>query len=169
MGLLSILNPKNFYKSASLLAKDASNLSFYRKSATKLSEQKFLEQYGMRIDWLKRMYYVINLEPETLLANDSVELEKSRVFESVNRIQTIFADSNLIEIINVSSKRIKTADYYAYVIWIKFKPISKWSDGWQVIGTIFAYLTILKTGFYSYHHADAFINSLKSLLNWINN
>jgi hypothetical protein len=86
-----------------------------------METQNFFKDLNARTDLLRRVYYVLNLEPETLLATgDLADLEKSRVFESVSKIQGRFADHNLVEIITVSSTRIKTEDYYAFLILIKY-------------------------------------------------
>jgi hypothetical protein len=94
-----------------------------------MNEQRLFDVVGGRVDWLRRVYYVINLEPETLLATgDLIDLEKSRVYESISKIQGRFADYNLVEIVDVTSKRIKDPDFYAYVVLIKYDNSSTVKD-----------------------------------------
>ena len=161
--MFKFLNPKTAISNLNTLIKDASNLIFYRAQISKMEDQGLLTQFKLRSDILKRVYYVINLEPETLFANDSVDLEKSRVFESVNKIQGIFADNNLVEIIEVSSKRIKTEDYYAYLVWIKFKGLSKWANWKQLIGFTVSYLGFLKLGIIAYQNHIFIIDAISRL------
>ena len=88
-----------------------------------------LAQFGMRLDMRNRAYYIINLEPETLLMGSEVlELEKSRVFESINLRKPLFATVDLSEIIEVKTERIKTEDHYAYLVQIKYRPLAKIQD-----------------------------------------
>jgi hypothetical protein len=94
-----------------------------------MNGQRLFDVVGGRVDWLRRVYYVINLEPETLLATgDLIDLEKSRVYESISKIQGRFADYNLVEIVDVTSKRIKDPDFYAYVVLIKYDNSSTVKD-----------------------------------------
>lgn len=139
MGLLNFINPIEAFSSLKLIIKDLSNYFFYRKQIKKMNEQKLFDVVGGRVDWLRRVYYVINLEPETLLATgDIIDLEKSRVYESISKIQGRFADYNLVEIVDVTSKRIKDPDFYAYVVLIKYDMSATFKDLFKLIalGTI---------------------------------
>lgn len=121
MGLLNMFNPVLAIRSARTIIKDISNYLFYRKQIKSMNEQKLFDVVNGRVDYLRRVYYVINLEPETLLATgDLIDLEKSRVYESISKIQGRFADHNLVEIVDVSSKRIKDEEYYAYIVTIRY-------------------------------------------------
>jgi hypothetical protein len=128
-----------------------------------MEDQGLLSKFNLRVDILRRVYYVINLEPETLFANDSIDLEKSRVFESVNKIEGIFADNNLVEIIEVLSKRIKTDEYYAYLVWIKFRGLVKKSNMIQLITCIICYLGFLKLGYMAYENHNLITDAISKL------
>jgi len=129
MGLLNFINPVEAISSLKSIIKDLSNYVFYRKQIKRMNGQRLFDVVGGRVDWLRRVYYVINLEPETLLATgDLIDLEKSRVYESISKIQGRFADYNLVEIVDVTSKRIKDPDFYAYVVLIKYDNSSKVKD-----------------------------------------
>jgi hypothetical protein len=135
MKLLNFINPVIAFNSAKDIIKDLNNYVFYRKQIKKMETQNFFKDLNARTDLLRRVYYVLNLEPETLLATgDLADLEKSRVFESVSKIQGRFADHNLVEIINVSSTRIKTDEYYAFLILIKYDSKFKLSKLLRVLG-----------------------------------
>jgi len=141
--MLDILNPIKAVQSLTLMIKDASNYLFYRKAIKKINAEGFFKERNIRVDSLSRVYYVINLEPELQLATgDIVDLEKSRVFDSVSKIQTVFANNNLVEIVNVSSKRIKTEDYYAYLVTIAYRKTTVWKDAIRILllGVIAYYL-----------------------------
>jgi len=153
MKLFNYLNPIAAFSSAKLIVKDISNYLFYRKKITGLEESGFIKGIKMRADLLKRVYYVINLEPETLLATgDLMDLEKSRVFDSVAKFQNKFADLNLTEIVDISTKRIKSADYYAYLVWVKCKFFSERSDFFRVIVFSIALYYAISTGLWIYHN-----------------
>ncbi len=149
MKLLNFINPVIAFNSTKDIIKDLNNYVFYRKQIKKMETQNFFKDLNARTDLLRRVYYVLNLEPETLLATgDLADLEKSRVFESVSKIQGRFADHNLVEIINVSSTRIKTDEYYAFLILIKYDSKFKFSNLLRVLGfALIAYFGITYIGY----------------------
>ena len=66
--ILDFLNPISVWKNLILCYKDITNYRFYRSVILKLSNEGLLKEKGMRADMLRRVYFVINLLPETLLA-----------------------------------------------------------------------------------------------------
>jgi hypothetical protein len=129
LSLLDFLNPISFWKNISLCYRDVTNYLFYRKTIAILAKEGLLQEKGMRTDWLKRVYFVINLLPETLLAGSDVELlERSRVTEAIAERNQIFTKNGILEIIEADYRRIKNEDYYGYVIWVKYRVISTLGD-----------------------------------------
>jgi hypothetical protein len=128
--ILDFLNPVSFWKNVVQCYRDVSNYQFYRKSISKLNTDGLLKEKGMRTDLLRRVYFVINLLPETLLAGSDVDLlERSRVTEAIAERNQVFMKDGLLEIIEADYRRIKTAEYYAYLVWIKYRwnsTISTW-------------------------------------------
>ena len=120
--LLDFLNPVSFWKNTVSCYRDVVNYSFYRGIVKKLDQEGLLKEKGMRTDWLKRVYFVINLQPETLLAGQDIDLlERSRVTEAIAERNQVFMKDGLLEIIQADYQRIKTTDYYAYLIWVKYR------------------------------------------------
>jgi hypothetical protein len=123
--LLNFLNPLSFWENVMTCYRDVSNYVFYRKTINQLAKDGLLREKGMRTDLLKRVYFVINLLPETLLAGGDVELlERSRVTEAIAERNQIFIKDGILEIIEADYKRIKNEDYYAYLIWVKYRSVS---------------------------------------------
>jgi|688.fasta_scaffold01416_44 hypothetical protein len=141
--ILDFLNPVSFWKNVSQCYKDVINYRFYRKTITKLTADGSLKEKGMRADTLKRVYFVINLLPETLLAGSDVELlERSRVTEAIAERNQVFMKDGLLEIIEADYRRIKTAEYYAYLVWIKYRWESKISTWFKTVLWISLLVTI---------------------------
>lgn len=159
MTILEALKPKTFYESLSQVIRNYSNWVFYKKTMVRLFENGTLKQYGLRLDSQKivtpavvntftnnvkkpaktsrgmfsrpkyRAYYVLNLEPETLMMGSEVlELEKSRIYESLLKKKVMFEDAGLGELIEAKTDRIKTDDFYAYLIQIKYRSTAAFSD-----------------------------------------
>lgn len=161
MTLLEFLHPGIFWKNLKKVTRDIQNRHFYGRKMRELEENGTLKQFGMRLDMRSRAYYVLNLEPETLMMGaESLELEKSRVLESINVRKGIFETAELTELIEAKTERIKNAEYYAYLIQIKYRPISNLGHvshvlGWMICSS-FAMTYAIKA---IYHKAE--------ILNWI--
>lgn len=129
MEILNLLNPITFYETLVRCVRNIVNHRFYKSQVKKLKNDGSLKQLSMRLDMRSRAYYILNLEPETLMAGaEALELERSRVFESLSLRKPIFEKAELGELIEAKTERIKTEDYYAYLIQIKYRPSAKFRD-----------------------------------------
>jgi hypothetical protein len=165
MGLFSFLNPMKAISSTKTLAKDISNYVFYRRQVKKMNDQGLFKNVNGRVDALRRVYYVLNLEPETLLATgDLIDLEKSRVFESISKVQGRFADHNLVEIVEVSSERIKSDEYYAYLILIKYDSQFRVKDIFRVISWLAILFFGIAYAIEVIQNFDAVVDSIKNTI-----
>lgn len=126
---LQFLSPVTAWRTALRIIRNERNHRFYNNKMREMEINGSLAQFGMRLDMRNRAYYVINLEPETLLMGSEVlELEKSRVLESINIRKPMFTSADLSEIIEVKTDRIKTEEHYAYLVQIKYRPLAKIQD-----------------------------------------
>jgi hypothetical protein len=158
--ILDFLNPVSFWKNLVLCYKDIMNYRFYRKVILKLSNEGLLKEKGMRADMLRRVYFVINLLPETLLAGSDVDLlERSRVTEAIAERNQVFMKDGLLEIIEADYKRIKTEEYYAYVVWIRYK----WSSTIAIWLKSILWLGLVISLVLNY---QAIYNGANSIWNW---
>lgn len=145
MNILEYIKPSTVHATIKKIIRNQRNLIFYRKTMKELAKSGIVQQYGLRLDlsefqinkrlfnFLKKpkylAYYILNLEPEILLMGDeSIELEKSRVFESLMVKKAMFENAGLGELIEAKTERIKTDDYYAYLIQIMYKPLTSKKD-----------------------------------------
>jgi hypothetical protein len=146
MTLLQFLNPVTVWQTATQIFRNERNHRFYNKKMRELDATGALAQFGMRLDMRNRAYYVINLEPETLLMGSEVlELEKSRVLESISLRKPVFTNADLAEIIEVKTERIKTEDHYAYLVQVKYRPLAKIQDH------VYLFTWLGLAGFAAYH------------------
>jgi hypothetical protein len=129
MTFLEFLSPVTAWRTLGQIVRNEINHRFYNKKMKELEKNGSLNQFGMRLDMRNRAYYIINLEPETLLMGSEVlELEKSRVLESINLRKPMFSNMELTELIEAKTERIKTEDHYAYLVQIKYRPLAKVQD-----------------------------------------
>ena len=149
------INPFTFYETVVIIIKNLKNFIFYRTKMSDINKSGVLKQTGLRLDRRARAYYVLNIEPELLMmGQDTLELEKSRVFESLAKKKELFETHNLTELIEAKTDRIKTSEYYAYLIQIKYRPMASVSNhvyvlSWLTCLTFIAYWIYL--GFLNYN------------------
>ena len=149
------INPFTFYETVVIIIKNLKNFIFYRTKMSDINKSGVLKQTGLRLDRRARAYYVLNIEPELLMmGQDTLELEKSRVFESLAKKKELFETHNLTELIEAKTDRIKTSEYYAYLIQIKYRPRATVSNhvyvlSWLTCLTFIAYWIYL--GFLNYN------------------
>lgn len=149
------INPFTFYETVVIIIKNLKNFIFYRTKMSDINKSGVLKQTGLRLDRRARAYYVLNIEPELLMmGQDTLELEKSRVFESLAKKKELFETHNLTELIEAKTDRIKTSEYYAYLIQIKYRPMATVSNhvyvlSWLTCLTFIAYWIYL--GFLNYN------------------
>ena len=129
-----------------------------------INKSGILKQTGLRLDRRARAYYVLNIEPELLMmGQDTLDLEKSRVFESLAKKKELFETHNLTELIEAKTDRIKTSEYYAYLIQIKYRPMATVSNhvyvlSWLTCLTFIAYWIYL--GFLNYNEIQTGLGDL---------
>ena len=158
------INPFTFYETVVIIIKNLKNFIFYRTKMSAINKSGVLKQTGLRLDRRARAYYVLNIEPELLMmGQDTLELEKSRVFESLAKKKELFETHNLTELIEAKTDRIKTSEYYAYLIQIKYRPMATVSNhvyvlSWLTCLTFIAYWIYL--GFLNYNEIQTGLGDL---------
>jgi hypothetical protein len=158
------INPFTFYETAVIIIKNLKNFIFYRTKMSDINKSGILKQTGLRLDRRARAYYVLNIEPELLMmGQDTLDLEKSRVFESLAKKKELFETHNLTELIEAKTDRIKTSEYYAYLIQIKYRPMATVSNhvyvlSWLTCLTVIGYWIYL--GFLNYNEIQTGLGDL---------
>lgn len=162
------LNPIHFFKFLIKFSKELSVYRYYRKTVKTLEDSGELEREGLRVDRLKRIYFIKNLAPETLLYGANEEggierFEKTFVAEELKLHNNLFIKNQLIDIVKTSLERIKTADYYAYLVLInfRFRLVTTWKSIYIIL--YLSGLTYLISIFIT-HHNDI-IEYIKGLYN----
>lgn len=165
------LNPINFFKALYEMFLEIKNFIFYLKKVKKLDESGELKQRGLRLDYIKRLYFVKNIQPEALLYGESEsggteQFEKQFIADALRQHNDIFTRDGSIELVKVSYKRIKTSDYYAYLIWIwfRFQKFTFWNILGQVIYVLFA-IGVVKLAIQFYPYVSDFVMKFVHMLN----
>lgn len=119
------LNPVHFVKFVNKYIKEVRAYLYYRKTVTTLAQSGELTKRGLRVDAIKRIYFVENLSPEVLLYGEQEaggldRFEKSFIAEKLRIHNDMFINNQLIDLVRTSLDRIKTKDVYAYLVKINF-------------------------------------------------
>lgn len=154
------LSPINFFRLIISIFREVQNYLFYRKTIDRLDKDGTLASKGLRVDGLKRVYYVHNMQPEALMYGtdengDTDKFEKRFVAESMMDKKDIFITNNLFEIVKSDLKRIKTNDYYAYLVWIHFKftSIKFWNVVYLTLYTLFT-IWLVRYSIHNWHYVQ---------------
>jgi len=159
---MKYISPIHFFKIIFAMISEFRNWRFYWKKMNLLESSGELKTRGLRLDWIKRLYFVKNLEPEALFygetENGGVEqFEKKFIADSLKLHNDIFTRDNSVELVKVKYERIKTADYYAYLVWIGFRFDKLKFRNW-------AYLIVY--GFFSYFVIEILGKFVPSIVAW---
>lgn len=143
------LNPIYFFKFLVSMVKEASNWRFYWKKIVDLEKSGQLAKRGLRVDGIKRLYFVKNIQPEALLYGEvedgGVEqFEKQFVADAIRLHNDLFIADGSIELVKAETERIQNRDYYAYLIWIgfKFRKLRFWNLVYVALYILGAYFLI---------------------------
>lgn len=127
---MKYLSPISFFKFLISYIKEFRVFFFYRATINSLIISREFEKVGLRVDKLKRIFFVKNLDADVLLFNGNQgsknveeleKFEKNLVVQELVQYNDFFIRNQLIELVKTSLKRIKTKDFYAYLVIIHFR------------------------------------------------
>lgn len=94
----------------------------YKKIILELNESGRLTEIGFKADSNANLYLGVDLNPELLLysetSQESVELRM--ISEKMNRYNDFLTKEGILDSIKVDYERVKTDDFYGYVLQISF-------------------------------------------------
>jgi len=118
---MKYLNPFTFFKELMSLIRSSIRFFRYIKITKELDSTGKLSKLGLRRTPLGKLYYIKNLQPEVLLAAEEIrDFELLQVRESLAEYNEPIMEMGIIDFVKTGFERIKTPDFYAYLIWIEF-------------------------------------------------
>jgi hypothetical protein len=135
----------------------------FRKVA-KANEQ-FLADNNLRVDWIGRIYTVLNMPPE-VLASPEISQE-GWVFQQLPKMTKVLMEMGIAEAAFPSMEKIESTDGFLVVLWPEFDRLSFWS----ILGhTVLTALIIIlaKLGFnLAANHWEAISQMCSNIWNYI--
>lgn len=132
-------------------------------SITKKNAKVLEEQHKLRVDWIGRIYYVINLPEEVQTAAQIVQ--QSYVLQEVSKYGEVMMKLGVADIVYPEIEKIDGASAYLVVLWPQLDSLDFWavigrliSTAAWVLGLSFLYL-VMESNF------DSVITFFKNLLN----
>lgn len=145
MRLLKYINPIFLFNIIFYMLTDLNNYIYYNSQIAKFKKSGINRLHNLKIDAINRIYTAVNMPPEILMAasdkNALERQEKELLGAHLTKLEKLMQDYNLYELIKYNYRRFKTEDYYAYKVWISFRPRAA-SVSWVIwITFYFYYLT----------------------------
>lgn len=99
------------------------------RSASKESTDR-LNQENLRVDWLGRIYGVINMPEEVVGA--APQVQQAYVLQQINKWGPVTTEIGLSDIIYPEIERISGTSAYLVVMWPQYESL----DIWSILGNI---------------------------------
>jgi len=97
--------------------------SIFRRAA--FDNQKMLDtEHGLRVDWLGRIYGVINIPQEVEGAADQVQ--QAYVLQQITKYGAVMAKIGLADIVFPEIEKIKGSPAYLVVLWPEYESLAFW-------------------------------------------
>lgn len=101
---------------------DLSRNKTYNKILMELFEKGKITEIGLRMDDSLNLYVGINLNPEMLIYTDTSQesAELKYISEKLGKYTEFLTKEGIIDYIKVDYDRVKTSDYYGYILKISY-------------------------------------------------
>ena len=119
------------------------------------------KEHKLRVDWLGRIYGVINLTEEVQGA--SVEIQQAYVLQQITKYGKTMMDMGLGDVVYPEIQKIKGTSGYLVILWPAFDALQTLQITWNLIKT-----SVLITGLYLL--VKLAINNTEALIstwNWV--
>lgn len=136
----------------------------FRSAAKEKNNTKKLNEQDLRVDWLGRIYGVVNMPEEVLGA--APQVQQAYVLQQINKWGPVTTEMGLSDIIYPEINRIPGTSAYLVVMWPQYDSLSFWA----ILGNTFksafvgALLYLLGRIIWSnFHHIIELFNKLLGL------
>lgn len=158
----TLLKPFTYWKS---LYKELRIFLVFRK--TSFANQELLEtNHQLRVDWLGRIYGVINLPEEVQGAAE--QIQQAYVFQQIANYGKVMNKIGLSDIVFPEFYKIDTAPAYLLVLWPEYNYLTFW----KIIGNLlrttivtFLLYLVIRVLFLNFHHVTTFLSKSLDFIN----
>ena len=136
----------------------------FRSTARQKDNLQEINNEDLRVDWLGRIYGVINMPEEVVTA--APEIQQAYVLQQINKWGPITTKLGLADVIYPEIERITGSNAYLVIMWPQYDALSIWPILGNIIKTAFvgALLFILGRLLYiNFHYVTELFNKLLGL------
>jgi hypothetical protein len=135
----------------------------FRKVAK--ANEEFLANNNLRVDWIGRIYTVLNMPPEVLASPEIAQ--EGWVFQQLPKMTKVLMEMGIAEAAFPSMEKIEGTDGFLVVLWPEFDRLSFWSIlGHTVLTTVI--IILAKLGFnLAANHWEAISQMCSNTWNYI--
>jgi hypothetical protein len=137
------LNPVKVWKDLSKCIEDIKRKKKYVKIVSELNDLGKLEEIGLKPDEDMNLYVGVNLNPELLFYSDISQepVELKMISEKVQKYTEFLTKEGILDSIKVDYDRVKTEEYYGYILKISYKYINYTT--YKFLYSIFYFSTLI--------------------------
>ena len=136
----------------------------FRSTARQQDNLQEINNEDLRVDWLGRIYGVVNMPEEVVGA--APQVQQAYVLQQINKWGPLTAKLGLADVIYPEIARIPASNSYLVIMWPQYEALGIWSILGNIIKTTFvgAILFLLGRLFYiNFHHVTELFNKLLDL------
>jgi predicted tellurium resistance membrane protein TerC len=128
----------------------------FRKTA--IENTKLLnEQHSLRVDWIGRIYGIINLPEEVQTA--AGEIQQAYVLQQITKFGEVMAKIGLADVVYPEIEKVPNSTSYLIVLW----PVFEDFNIWRILGNL---IKTFALGFLVYIAVKAILNNWEQLSNF---
>ncbi len=134
----------------------------FRKAARQNTEK--LNENDLRVDWLGRIYGVVNMPEEVVTA--APQVQQAYVLQQINKWGPLTIEMGLADIIYPEIARIPNTNAYLVVMWPQYDALGLW----YILGNLlrsaavgFGLFLLARVIWVNFHHVTELFNKLLGL------
>jgi|TARA_B100000768_G_scaffold178849_1_gene195368 hypothetical protein len=135
------------------------------KNTAKENVKMLNEDHGLRVDWLGRIYGIVNLPEEVQSA--SLDVQQAYVLQQITKYGDCMLKIGLADVVYPQIQKIKQSSSFLIVLWPVFDDLSLLPILGNIIKTTLVCFIVFIIGKFSYHNVDIIVNLWEKLATWI--
>ena len=135
------------------------------KKTSKENVKMLNEDHGLRVDWLGRIYGVVNLPEEVQSA--ALEVQQAYVLQQITKYGDCMLKIGLADVVYPQIQKVKQSSSFLIVLWPVFDDLALLPILGNIIKTTFVGLIIFAICKLGYHNIDILVALWEKLSTWI--
>lgn len=135
------------------------------KKTSKENVKMLNEDHGLRVDWLGRIYGVVNLPEEVQSA--SLDVQQAYVLQQITKYGDCMLKIGLADVVYPQIQKVKQSSSFLIVLWPVFDDLALLPVLGNILKTTFVGFVIFAICKLGYHNIDMVVALWEKLSTWI--